>query len=121
MNELVKTPENKSLLKPSPKSPSRSSRKKSAAENKYVEGVINLQLIKQDLHVIMIGPKYGIFLFEWFAKPTLGLSLLNAGLRNPINSNADSVLQFLDGCRFERIRRFNPHGNSITLEDAIVI
>lgn len=53
MNELVKTPENKSLLKPSPKSPSRSCRKKSAAENKYVEGVIKL-LIKQDLHAIMI-------------------------------------------------------------------
>ena len=48
MNELVKTPEKKSLLKPSPKSPSRSGRKKSAAENKYVEGVKKLQFIKQD-------------------------------------------------------------------------
>ena len=62
MNELVKTPENKSFLKPSPKSPSRSCRKKSAAENKYVEGMTNLQFIKQDLHAIISGPKCVIFL-----------------------------------------------------------
>ena len=36
---VPKTPEKKNLLKPSPKSPSRSGRKKSAHENKYVEGV----------------------------------------------------------------------------------
>ena len=42
MNEQVlgpKTPEKKNLLKPSPKSPSRSSRKKSLSEDKYAEGV----------------------------------------------------------------------------------
>ena len=52
MNEpplLSKTPEPKTLLKPSPKSPSRSSRKKSAAENKYVEGVNKFLLMKLKL------------------------------------------------------------------------
>ena len=52
MNEaalLSTTPEPKTLLKPSPKSPSRSSRKKSAAENKYVEGVRKYSLKKLKL------------------------------------------------------------------------